>query len=103
MIILQELQELQNKNIDDLKEKLNEINNKVVFDEYENDEPKKDRNTKVDTSDDEVIEKPKVKKERSEKQKASFQNARQKMMEKTKIHKKPKESDNDIKKKEIES
>ena len=76
MEIFQELQELQNNNIDELKEKLHEINNKVAFDVYENDDPKTNR--KINTSDDEGIEKTKVKKERRKKEKAAFQKAREK-------------------------
>ena len=58
---------------------------------------------KIDTSDDEVIEKPKVKKERSEKQKASFLKARQKRIENSEIPKKAKEfkGNNQIKKKKL--
>ena len=75
MDTLQELQDLQNQKIDEFKEKLHEINNRVTFDDNEEATEPKPRlyKTKKKTNlfeqeeeqEDEPIEKPKIKKERS--------------------------------------
>ena len=82
---LQKFQDLQNLKLEELKVKLNEINNRISFDDNDNDNesletPKIGKLQKVIEliEGEKVVEKRKIKQERTEKQKASLIKAREK-------------------------
>ena len=86
---LEVFQDIQNQNIEILKQQLEELNINNNIDD-ENKKYKKQRKSKKivlssssdsDKENKEPIEKPKIKRERSEKQKEAFLKARQKMMD----------------------
>ena len=103
---LQNFQDCTNENIEQLKEKLEELNlnnNKVSFDEYTEEKTIKQRKKNWmfrRWRNEEPIEKPK--RPRTQKQIEAFEKARQKMKENAQKRKEDKQIDNEIRKKELE-